>query len=73
MEYNMGANLVGAGIFLCSTILICIALLAVAGTLIAINNLLHRYWNELDWKMFKSPQVIYIQQEPEIEKTKTSK
>lgn len=73
MEYNMGSNLVASAIFLCSTVFICMALVVIAATLVAINNMLHKYWKELDWKMFKAPQVIYIEQESEEAKKKTSK
>ena len=71
----MAEQLMGFAMFFCGSIFLGLGVIVITLAILAVNNLLHRYWKELNWKMFKSPEYIYIQEqvEPTVDQTKKSK
>ena len=57
-----------AAVFLAGSILIGLGLIAIIVTLLAINNLLSKYWKPLDWGLM--PSYRFIDPVPELDKSK---
>jgi len=56
-----------AATFLVCVILLSCGIIVLVGLVLLVNNLLHRYWNDLNWNLPESMQSIrYV----EVDKTK---
>ena len=68
-------QMTSSAIFLCSSILISLGIIVIVCMVVVINNILHRYWKHLGWKMFQHPQYVFIEkdQEPTLDEKKKSK
>ena len=56
-----------AATFLVCVILLSCGIIVLVGLVLLVNNLLHRYWKDLDWNLPESMQSIrYV----EVDKTK---
>jgi hypothetical protein len=62
MSPTSASIIVGAAEFLVGSLLICLGILVIAGTVVLLNRLFTRYWQPL--KMFNYAQAADVKKEP---------
>jgi ABC-type lipoprotein release transport system permease subunit len=64
-------QMTASAIFLCSSILISLGIIVLVAMVVAVNNILHKYWKNLGWNMFNTNYTFANEQvEPHLEQPK---